>query len=88
MSQKHDDRRQDRPIRRDQRPVTLIDAVTKAVYVLIPAEAYQCVSAFLEADEVALRDTYPPQEQVAHAAGWDDPTMEVYNEYDRHCPSR
>ncbi len=35
-------------------------------------------------DEFGIRDAYPLQERVAAAAGWDDPAMDDYNDYNAH----
>jgi hypothetical protein len=35
-------------------------------------------------DTFDIRESYPAQEQVAAAAGWDDPAMDDYNDYDAH----
>ena len=33
-------------------------------------------------DTFDIRESYPAQEQVAATAGWDDPAMDDYNDYD------
>jgi hypothetical protein len=63
-------------------PVRLVDAHTKAVYVLLPGELYERMKAAMDQDP--LRDTYPAQMEAAMRAGWDDPAMDDYNRYDEH----
>ena len=31
-----------------------------------------------------IQETYPLQEQVATAEGWEEPSMDDYNDYDAH----
>ena len=61
-------------------PVRLIDPDTHSSYVLVPAHEYDR----LIDPQSALRDTYPSQERAASAAGWEDPLMDEYNDYDTH----
>lgn len=60
-------------------PVTVIDPETNSAYVLVSADEYVRLSG-----EQAVVDSYPLQEAVAHSAGWDDPAMDDYNDYDKH----
>ncbi len=41
----------------------------------------------LESDEFDIRETYAAQEQALGNAGWNDPAMDAYNDYDAHRPS-
>lgn len=59
--------------------ITVIDPTTNTSYVLLPAEEYARLSS-----EQLVRESYPLQEEVARAAGWDDPEMDDYNDYDAH----
>lgn len=61
-------------------PVYLVDAATKAVYVLLPAAAFERLRPLLEPDDFALEESYPLQEAVARAAGWEGPAMDDYDE--------
>ena len=36
----------------------------------------------IDDDTFNIRETYPLQEKVAAIAGWDDPAMNDYNDYD------
>lgn len=62
-----------------QEPLRVVDSQSNKEYVLVPAEAYEEI---LEAQLAALRETYPAQEAVARAQGWDDPIMDEYDHYD------
>jgi hypothetical protein len=68
-------------------PVYLVDADTNTTYVLIRADQYEKVKAlFGEDEDFDPRELYPLVEQTFLRAGWDDPEMDVYNEYDAHRP--
>jgi len=54
-------------------PLRLIDATTGETYLLCR-----------ESDQDPLSDTYRAQIESAMRAGWDDPAMDEYNDYDRH----
>jgi hypothetical protein len=54
-------------------PLKLVDPVTGQTYLLLP-----------ESEFGELSDTYRAQVESAMRAGWDDPVMDEYNEYDRH----
>lgn len=65
-------------------PLYVLDAEHKRTYVLVSAEAYQRIRALLGDDEFEVSDAYAAQSAAAGAAGWDDPEMDAYNEYDKH----
>ena len=66
-------------------PVYVVDAATNAIYVLLRAEQYETLRALsVEDDEVDPRELYPLTAKTAAAAGWDDPEMDIYNDYDAH----
>lgn len=60
-------------------PVVVVDPTTNKSYVLLPSDEYARLSR-----EQIIRESYPLQDEVAHAAGWDDPEMDDYNDYDAH----
>jgi PHD/YefM family antitoxin component YafN of YafNO toxin-antitoxin module len=62
-------------------PVELVDERTQAAYVLLPAEEFERLKTAAEDD---LSDTYAAQMESAMRAGWDDPRMDEYNDYDAH----
>jgi hypothetical protein len=67
-------------------PVELIDETSQARYVLVPGEQFDRIKALLAADDFELRETYAAQSQSLAAAGWDDPELDIYNDYDAHRP--
>jgi hypothetical protein len=62
-------------------PLELIDEQTQRAYVLIPADEFHRLTTAAE-DE--LGDTYAAQMASAMQAGWADPRMDEYNDYDSH----
>ena len=58
-------------------PVRVVDPVTSAAYVLVPAAEFERLSS-----DHSVQDSYPLQEAVARAEGWDDPQLDDYNDYD------
>jgi hypothetical protein len=49
------------------------------------SEQYENLSAlFAEGEEFDARELYPLMARSAAAAGWDDPDLDVYNDYDAH----
>jgi hypothetical protein len=66
-------------------PVYIVDAKTNASYVVIRAEQYESLAALLaDGENFDPREMYPLIARSAAAAGWDDPEMDVYNDYDAH----
>jgi hypothetical protein len=53
-------------------------------YVLVPAEVYQRIQSLVDAAQFDIKDTYAAAEEVLGAAGWDDPALDAYNDYDAH----
>jgi hypothetical protein len=65
-------------------PLRVIDPRNQAVYVLLSAKEYQKVKALFEDSDYDIAETYPAQMESAMRAGWDDPAMDAYNDYDAH----
>jgi hypothetical protein len=65
-------------------PLRLVDSHSGQVYVLVNESSFARWQS-LVGDELA--DTYPAQVESAMRAGWNDPEMDEYNDYDRHRPS-
>ena len=59
----------------------LVDECTQTAYVLVPADEFHRLKTVAEDD---LSDTYAAQMESAMRAGWDDPRMDEYNDYDAH----
>jgi hypothetical protein len=63
-------------------PVHVIDPATQETYVLLRGDLYERIKAYLAAEEeFDPRDAYEAFGQVAGPAGWDDPAMDVYEQY-------
>jgi hypothetical protein len=65
-------------------PLRIVDSQSGSVYVIVPEEVFARVQALVGDD---LGETYPAQVESAMRAGWDDPVMDEYNDYDRHRTS-
>jgi hypothetical protein len=66
------------------RPVEVIDEQNHKVYYLIPADQFDKVRALLTEEEFNPREMYPLIAKTAGAAGWNDPEMDAYDQYDEH----
>ena len=62
-------------------PLELIDEQTHLAYMLVPADEFQRLQT---ATDDELGDTYPAQVESAMQAGWNDPRMDEYDDYDAH----
>lgn len=65
-------------------PVTVEDELTRTKYVLLPLDLFQRVQSLIRDEAFDVTDAYAAQSLVAGAAGWDDPEMDLYNDYDAH----
>ena len=70
------------------KPMPVIDPVTHKVYVLLAGDVFERFKALLEDEPFELGEAYAAQSATAGAAGWDDPEMDVYDNYDAHKPQR
>ncbi len=59
----------------------LIDEQSHAAYVLMRADEFRRLKSNTGDD---LSDSYVAQIESAMRAGWDDPGMEAYDDYDAH----
>ena len=64
-------------------PVRVVDPQSNEAYVIMRADVYEQMQSILK-DEYHLSDTYVAQVQAAMRAGWDDPAMDDYNNYDEN----
>lgn len=62
-------------------PLKVVDPSTGNVYVLVREAVFARVQSLLSDD---LADTYSAQIESAMRAGWDDPVMDEYGDYDQH----
>ncbi len=63
------------------KPLYVVDANTQETYVLLPAEAYRRAQALFD-DDFDVSDMYAATSKAFGRAGWDDPALDAYNEYD------
>jgi hypothetical protein len=62
-------------------PLKMVDPRTGNTYVLVDQTTFDKLQSLFGDD---LADTYTAQIESAMRAGWDDPQMDEYNDYDRH----
>lgn len=67
-------------------PLTVVDEYTHEVYYLISADQFQRVRALLSEDDFEPREMYSLISKTARDAGWDDPLMDAYDNYDENRP--
>lgn len=67
-------------------PLELRDEAANQSIIVIPLEQFERLKPLLAADLQELRATYAAQEIALGQAGWDDPAMDIYNDYDAHRP--
>jgi len=65
-------------------PLRVTDPRTQQTYVLVQENVYVQVQSLMGDD---LSDTYAAQVDSAMKAGWDDPKMDEYSDYDNHRPA-
>ena len=63
-------------------PVKIVDDQTNRVYYVISAEQFAAVQALFADGNFEPREAYPLIAKTASAAGWDDPSMDDYDNYD------
>jgi hypothetical protein len=59
-----------------------IDPQTKETYVLVRLQLYERLKGLLyDGAEFPIREAYPLMDEAAAKAGWDDPAMDIYNDF-------
>lgn len=86
MSLKLTDEMREAVQQRTGRPVAVEDEQTHIQYVLLPLHIYQQLQSILTDESFGPTDAYAAQSLTAGAAGWDDPEMSIYDNYDAHRP--
>ncbi len=66
------------------RPLQVVDPETHATYVLISIDQFERLNA--AADAEGLKEMYGAIEAIFAREGWDDPSMDVYDDYDANRP--
>ncbi len=64
-------------------PVPVVDPDTNAVYFLVTGELFERFKALLTEEPFNVTETYAAQD-VALAKVWDDPALDIYNDFDSH----
>ena len=59
-----------------------IDPATQQTYVLVRWQDYQQMKMLVEG-KLDIREAYPLMDAVALKEGWDDPAMDIYNDFRR-----
>ena len=67
-------------------PVPVVDPQTQKVYYIISSEQFERLRALFVEDEFSARELYPLIGKTAGEAGWNDPAMDAYDNYDDHRP--
>jgi hypothetical protein len=70
--------------RQEEIPPRVVDPITHAKYVLVREDVYDRVSRLFDVDENGqfARDLTPHVLEIFGREGWDDPSMDVYNDLD------
>jgi len=66
-------------------PVEVQDGTTNAEYVLVSKDLFERVRALVVDEEFNIEDTYAAQAEALRGI-WDDPELDIYNNYDAHKP--
>jgi hypothetical protein len=67
------------------RPVEVIHPGTQKVYLLMPREQYERLKPLFEDDRLSPSEQRRLLSDAGRRAGWDDPGMNAYDEYDQNC---
>ncbi len=70
--------------KQEEVPPRAVDSGAQTTYVLIREEVYDRMKALFvdEEDNRFLNEMYPQVMEVFGNEGWNDPTMDIYNELD------
>lgn len=63
-------------------PVQLVDAATRETFVLVRSKVYDRLKGlFYQDSDFPIAEAYPLMDQVLAKSGWDDPAMDIYNDF-------
>lgn len=68
-------------------PVFVFDEKRHSMWVLVSMQEFERVRPLFHETEFPVGESYPMQDVVARAGGWDSPRMEAYNTYAEQPPS-
>ncbi|MEX0612157.1 MAG: hypothetical protein WD229_08545 [Pirellulales bacterium] len=63
-------------------PVEVVDPGTNRTYFLIPREQYERLKPLFEDDPMTPEEQRHLLREAGRRAGWDDPAMDAYDDYD------
>ena len=66
------------------KPTKIVDEKTSSVYYVISEQQFETVRALFAHGEFDPREAYPLTAKTAGEAGWDNPAMDAYDNYDEH----
>jgi hypothetical protein len=64
------------------KPVPVVDPVTNEVYFLVSSAMFERFNMLFESDPSEIQETESVRSASTVNAGWDDPAMDVYDNYD------
>lgn len=67
-------------------PLRVVNPRTQKVYVLIASEQFDRLNSLLDLSPLSLDEQRRALHDSGNRAGWDDPEMDVYDNYDAHLP--
>jgi hypothetical protein len=67
-------------------PLKTVHPVTGKVYFLVSEERYERLKPLFEDDPLTLEEQRFQLREAGRRAGWDEPAMDAYDEYDQHRP--
>jgi hypothetical protein len=67
-------------------PVRVIDPRTQRIYVLIADEQFDRLRSLLDMEPLSLDQQRVAIHDAGLRAGWNDPEMDAYDNYDAHRP--
>ncbi|HET6883911.1 MAG TPA: hypothetical protein VFI31_27400 [Pirellulales bacterium] len=65
----------------DGTPAYVVDPKTQAAFVLLSVAQYERVRVLLDDDDFDVSDAYPLMDEVARSEGWNDPEMDIYDQF-------
>ena len=69
----------------EEHPLRLCDPRSSREYVLLPADEFDAMIRLVH-DKLGIQDAYPLMDEVARREGWDDPEMDIYNDFTPQQP--
>ncbi len=73
-----------RSLQTEEKPIRVRDPQSDATYVLVRSDLYERIKGLLteDNDNQLVRDMYPQVMKIFGRDGWDDPSMDIYNDLD------